>query len=44
MAVALATDNFNAGPAVRAGQRTPFIDNSGDVFYHGATLGLEYLW
>jgi hypothetical protein len=42
--VALATDNFNAGPPFVAGQRTVFIDNSGDVFYHGAALGLEYLW
>jgi len=42
--VALASDNFNAGPPFVAGQRTTFIDNSGDVFYHGFAAGLEYMW
>ncbi|MHB9076382.1 MAG: BBP7 family outer membrane beta-barrel protein [Pirellulaceae bacterium] len=46
--VALATDNFNPGQpetSTYLGEhRTPFIDTNGDVFYHGATLGLEYLW
>ncbi len=42
--VALATDNFNPAPPFVQGQRIPIIDNSSDVLYHGATLGLEYLW
>ena len=37
--VALASDNFNAGPPFVAGQRTTFIDNGSDVFYHGFTAG-----
>jgi hypothetical protein len=42
--VALAADNFNAGPPFVAGQRTPFINASGDVFYHGLTAGVEWMW
>ncbi|MHB8865800.1 MAG: hypothetical protein ACYC6N_25760 [Pirellulaceae bacterium] len=42
--VALATENFNAGPPFVEGQRTLFLNNGSDMFYHGATLGLEYLW
>jgi hypothetical protein len=42
--VALASDNFNAGPPFVAGQRTTFIDNSSDALFHGVTFGLEYMW
>jgi hypothetical protein len=42
--LALASNNFNAGPPFVAGQRTTFIDNSADVFYHGVSVGLEYMW
>jgi hypothetical protein len=42
--VALASDNFNPGPPFVSGQRTPFVDNGGDVFYHGFAVGLEYMW
>ncbi len=39
--VALASDNFNAGPPFVAGQRTTFIDNGSDVFYHGVDRWLR---
>lgn len=42
--VALAIENFNSGPPFVAGQRPLFFNNNGDVFLHGATLGLEYVW
>lgn len=42
--VALAPDNFNAAPPFVVGQRTPFVHNSGELFYHGFTAGFEYLW
>jgi hypothetical protein len=38
--VALAVDNFNTASPFSA--RNSFLDNSGDVFYHGATLGFEW--
>lgn len=42
--VALAIENFNDGPPFVAGQRTPFLNHNGNVFYHGFTVGLEWLW
>jgi len=42
--VALAIENFNNGPPFVAEQRPLFFNNNGDVFLHGATLGLEYIW
>ncbi len=42
--VALASDNFNPGPPFVSGQRTTFIDNGSDVFYHGFAVGLEFMW
>jgi hypothetical protein len=38
--VALALDNFNTASPFAA--RNSFLNNSGDVFYHGATLGFEW--
>jgi hypothetical protein len=40
--VATAIDNFNTVSPFSA--RTPFLDNSGDVFFHGSTLGFEWTW
>jgi hypothetical protein len=40
--VALAIDNFNTASPFAA--RTSFIDNEGDVFYHGSNLGFEWTW
>jgi hypothetical protein len=40
--VALATENFNTQSPFSS--RQSFIDNSGYVFYHGATLGFEWMW
>ncbi len=42
--LALATDNFNSAPPLVAGVRSPFINNSSNVFYHGFTAGVEYMW
>jgi hypothetical protein len=45
--VALASNNFNPGQPEVTGSLTPrttFINNSSDVFYHGFTAGLEYMW
>ncbi len=48
--VALGIENFNPEPPTFSGapgfvvRRTPFINTGGNVFYHGATLGLEYMW
>jgi hypothetical protein len=42
--VALAPDNFNAGPPFVTDQRTPFINSNGEAFYHGFMAGFEYLW
>jgi hypothetical protein len=38
--VALAVDNFNTTSPFTA--RNSFLDTSGDVFYHGSTLGFEW--
>lgn len=48
--VALAIENFNPEPPTFSGapafvfNRTPFLNTGGNVFYHGASLGLEYMW
>lgn len=42
--VALATENFNSGPPFVPGARTVAINHSGDIFYHGATGGFEWMW
>ena len=40
--VATATENFNT--AAPFNPRTAFLDNDGDVFFHGANLGMEWTW
>jgi len=41
----LAGDNFNqTSPYGNQGTRVPFVDNDGQMFYHGAHAGLEYIW
>jgi hypothetical protein len=40
--VALAAENFNVASPFSA--RQAFVDNNGDVFYHGATLGCTFTW
>jgi hypothetical protein len=51
--VALATENFNTTPPVGVlnpinpspfGTRVPTINDNGNVFYHGWTAGLEFMW
>lgn len=42
--VALAIENFNSGPPFVQGARTPFINDNGNVFYHGLTAGFEWMW
>jgi hypothetical protein len=45
--VALASENANFAPASLAGivgNRTPLINDTGDVFYHGAIGGVEFSW
>jgi hypothetical protein len=47
--VALAPENFNSTPpflvpAFTNPPRTPTITTGGEVFYHGFTAGLEYMW
>lgn len=42
--VALAADNFNSTSPFALGGRTVSIKDDSHVFYHGATLGLEYMW
>jgi hypothetical protein len=47
--VALATDNFNTEPPLifnppPAVGRVPFIDDEASVFYHGWTVGAEFMW
>ena len=41
--VALAPENVNTEPPF-GGTRFPAMNNNGDVFLHGITLGLEYMW
>jgi hypothetical protein len=43
----LATENFNTtAPAVFVGgtNRPTRLNDNGDVFYHGASVGMEYNW
>ena len=43
--VALAPENVNFTPPFGGGAaRTPFVNNNGDVFVHGGTAGLEWMW
>ncbi len=42
--VALAPENFNSEPPFVAGARTVFLNDNGDIFYHGFTAGLEWMW
>lgn len=43
--LALAAENFNeTSPYGNQGIRVPFFDNDGQLFYHGAHVGLEYVW
>ena len=42
--VALASENFNTAPPFVAGARQIVLDETGEVYYHGATVGLEYMW
>ena len=42
--VALATENFNSGPPFVAGARRPFINDNGNIFMHGVTAGVEWIW
>jgi len=45
--IVLAGENFNtASPYGLPGQQTrvPFVNDQGHNFYHGAHLGLEYIW
>jgi hypothetical protein len=41
----LAGDNFNqTSPYGNQGPRVPFVDDSGQLFYHGGHVGIEYVW
>jgi hypothetical protein len=47
--VALAPTNFNTEPPAGpfgplAGNRVPFINDGGNIFYYGFTGGVEYMW
>ena len=43
--VALAPENFNRqDPFNFSTTRTPFLNHNGNVFLHGFTLGLEWMW
>jgi len=48
--IVLAGDNFNTGPPYPnqvfnpANPRVPFFNNQSNALYHGAHLGLEYVW
>jgi putative beta barrel porin BBP7 len=42
--VALAPENFNTVPPFGPLVRTPLIDHSGSVFYHGWNAGFEFMW
>jgi len=44
-ALVLAGDNFNqVSPYGNQGTRVPFVNDSGELFYHGAHFGIEYIW
>jgi hypothetical protein len=41
----LAGDNFNqTSPYGNQGPRVPFVDDSGQLLYHGGHVGSEYVW
>jgi Putative beta barrel porin-7 (BBP7) len=41
----VAGDNFNeTSPYGNQGPRIPFVNDDGDLFYHGAHVGVEYIW
>ena len=41
----LAGDNFNqTSPYGNQGTRVPFVVDDGEMFYHGAHAGIEYIW
>jgi hypothetical protein len=41
----LAGDNFNqTSPYGNQGTRVPFVVDDGELFYHGAHAGIEYIW
>jgi hypothetical protein len=45
--VALAAENFNTAPPqlfFQASNRTPYINDNGNVFYHGWSVGAEFMW
>jgi hypothetical protein len=43
--VALASENFNPVPLnIQGPPRAPFTNDNGNVFYHGWSVGLEYMW
>jgi len=41
----LAGNNFNqTSPYGNQGPRVPFVDDGGELFYHGGHAGFEYTW
>jgi hypothetical protein len=41
----LAGNNFNqTSPYGNQGPRVPFVDDHGELFYHGGHVGIEYIW
>ncbi len=42
--VALAPENFNATAPFSTGRTTQSLNDNGNVFYHGFTAGLEWMW
>jgi hypothetical protein len=42
--VALASENFNPTAPLVSPLHVPFLNDNGNVFYHGWNVGLEYMW
>jgi hypothetical protein len=42
--VALGTENFNTRPPFGPLPRTTFVNDNGNVFYHGYNIGAEFMW
>jgi hypothetical protein len=42
--VATAMDNFNASNPTVNPPRTPFLSDGADRFYHGFSIGAEWMW
>ena len=41
----LAGENFNqTSPYGNQGLREPFVNDDGEMFYHGGHVGIEYIW